>query len=184
MAVDAKLRRGLMVAGLAATLGAVYWASRQDAGDEADLVVPAEERRAASPRAERGTAARGGAGGELDLSRLSRDPSLDPRTDLFGPRDFTPPPPKRTAAQIAAAQVEAPVAPPPPPPPVPFTYLGRLAEGPRTTVFLGLADRNLVVTTGDVIDNTYRVEEIGPSTLVLTYLPRNLRQTMPIGAPK
>jgi Tfp pilus assembly protein PilP len=67
---------------------------------------------------------------------------------------------------------------------VPFSYIGRLAEGAQTTVFLAAGDRNLVVKAGDVIDNTYKVEEIGQSTLVLTYLPSNVRQTMPIGAPQ
>jgi hypothetical protein len=62
--------------------------------------------------------------------------------------------------------------------------MGRLAEGGQTTVFLAQGDRNLVVQVGDVIDNTYKVEEIGPTLLVLTYLPQNLKQTMPIGAPQ
>ena len=38
--------------------------------------------------------------------------------------------------------------------------MGKLAEGEDTTVFLAMGDRNLVVSTGDVIDNKYRVEEV------------------------
>jgi hypothetical protein len=66
---------------------------------------------------------------------------------------------------------------------MPFTYLGRLAEGPQTTVFLSAGDRNLVVKAGDVIDNTYRVDEVGERMLMLTYLPQNVKQLIPIGAP-
>ncbi|HEU5284819.1 MAG TPA: hypothetical protein VFU53_13455, partial [Burkholderiales bacterium] len=83
----------------------------------------------------------------------------------------------------AVAAAPPPTAAPPPPPP-PFTYLGRLAEGGQTTVFLAQGDRNLVVRVGDVIDSTYKVEEIGPTLLVLTYLPQNLKQTLSIGAPQ
>ena len=60
--------------------------------------------------------------------------------------------------------------------------MGRLAEGGKNLVFLAMGDRNLVVKAGDIIDNTYRVDEIGASALVLTYLPQNVRQSMPIGA--
>jgi hypothetical protein len=194
MVLDQRVRYALLAAALAATLAAVWWASRQEAGGDTDLVVAVEERRApslsadsaladssASIRAEHSSQA----GGALDLSRLSRNPSLDPRADLFGPRDFTPPPPRKPIARPGSADVAAPAeSPPPPPPPVPFSYIGRLAEGAQTTIFLASADRNFVVRKGDVIDNTYRVEEIGPATLVLTYLPRNVRQTIPIGAPQ
>jgi len=128
-----------------------------------------------------------GGGGALDLSRLQRPRSAEPSDDLFGRRNFAPAPPpapKRPIAKPASVVAESLAPPPPPPaPPVPFTYLGRLAEGPQTTVFLAAGDRNLVVKAGDVIDNTYRVDEIGERVLVLTYLPQNLKQPIPIGAP-
>jgi hypothetical protein len=189
MALSAKLRYAALAVALAATGGSVYWANGLPQGEEADsaLVAPAQERRArqraASVPAEQGEPL----AGDLDLQRLQREPGTDPSADLFGPRDFAPAPPVRkpNAQQAAAVPVEdLPPPPPPPPPPVPFSYIGRLAEGAQTTVFLAAGDRNLVVKAGDVIDNTYRVEEIGQSALVLTYLPSNVRQTMPIGAPQ
>jgi hypothetical protein len=67
-------------------------------------------------------------------------------------------------------------------PPLPFVYMGRLAEQ-NTTAFLVMGDRNLVVKPGDVNDNTYKIEEVGESAMVLTYLPMNQRQTLPIGTP-
>lgn len=176
--MKARLRTILLIAGLAATLGAVYWASTLQTDEAVEAVArPATRVRAseAAP-APRVTA-------EVDLSRLQRPRALEPAGDLFVPQDFRPvtPLPKRQIAQPAAA-----VAPPPPPPPqappLPFAYLGKLAEGAETKVFLTQGDRNLVVKSGDVIDNTYRVDEIGETMVVMTYLPLSVKQTLPIGA--
>jgi hypothetical protein len=183
MVLNRKLRSALLVAGLVATLGTVYWASRLPAGDEVSAVAgPKQARSVSTPQAPRGAEPRG-----VDLTRLKRDPSTGPEKDLFGPRNFSPPPPPRRAAAAAAAGAPAAAAAPPPAPaapPPPYVYLGRLAEGDKTSVFLSNGDRNLVVKAGDIIDNTYRVDEIGQSALVLTYLPQNIKQTLPIGAPQ
>lgn len=117
----------------------------------------------------------------LDLSRLRRD-SIPVRGDAFGPRNWDPPPPK----VVRAARVETVVAPPPPPPqapPLPFTYLGRLDEGNRTTVFLAGPSKDHAVTTGAVIDGVYRVDEITPQRVVVTYLPLGQQQSLSIGTP-
>jgi hypothetical protein len=189
MALNPKLRRVLLAAGLAGTAGSVYWASSlpEVRDDDASLVASAPERSARSRSSAAGSETHSAAAGDLDLKRLQRDPSTDPSADLFGPRNFAPAPPsgRKSTAQGAGVAVDAPPPPPPPPPPpVPFSYIGRLAEGAQTTVFLAAGDRNLVVKAGDVIDNTYKIEEIGQSVLVLTYLPQNVKQTMPIGAPQ
>ena len=42
-------------------------------------------------------------------------------------------------------------------------------------------DRNLVVKLGEVIDNTYKVEEVSETAVVLTYLPLNVQQTLGLG---
>ena len=160
-----KLRSGLLILALAVTIGAVYWASRLDSSEEAVEPVAGSRPRAAP--AGPTSVARGPS--ELDLERLRRGPSVDPSADPFALRDFRPAPPvvKRPIALPAAE-----VAPPPPPqaPPLPFSYLGKLAEGENTTVFLSFGDRNLVVRTGDVIDNNYRVDEVTDAAVVLTYL--------------
>jgi hypothetical protein len=218
MRVSPKLRAALLVAALAATLGAVYWASRLPV-DEAPARARASSARQPDPEramvAARGPGARdddtaSGAAASarpgdstpagavrrrdtsadasrgLDLSRLQRRRSAEPSDDLFGQTDFSPqkPLPKRPIARPADEVAAAPPPPAPPaPPPVPFTYLGRLAEGQQTTVFLAAGDRNLVVKAGDVIDNTYRVDEVGDRVLMLTYLPQNVKQPLPIGAP-
>jgi hypothetical protein len=181
-----RLRTALLLAALAGTLAAVYWASRLPSGPAADdPVVSVNEPRGGRPRSAIDDQAPAAAA--LDLNRLQRAKTAGPTDDLFGPRDFTPKrkPVQRPIAQPAAELAAVPAIPAaPPPPPPPFTYLGRLAEGGRTTVFLAQGDRNLVVQVGDVIDNTYQVDEIGPTLLVLTYLPQNLKQTMSIGAPQ
>jgi hypothetical protein len=185
MPLTPKLRAALLLAGLAATLATAYWASRLPSGDEvAAAALPGT--RAPGSTAGTGHTARGAEAGGVDLTRLKRDPSTGPDRDLFDPRSFAPPPPARRAgaAQKPSAAPAAAAAPPPAAPPPPYVYLGRLAEGEHTSVFLSNGDRNLVVKAGDVLDNTYRVDEIGPSTLVLTYLPQNIKQTLPIGAPQ
>jgi hypothetical protein len=173
-----KVRSTLTIAALAVTLGAVYWASRLDGSEETvEVVADSRPRSAASdtPRTSHGS-------GELDLERLRRGPSADPSVDPFALRNFRPAPPavKRPIA-LPASEVAPPPPPPPQAPPLPFSYMGKLAEGESTTVFLSMGDRNLVVRPGDVIDNNYRVEEVTDAAVVLTYLPLTVQQSLPIG---
>jgi hypothetical protein len=92
--------------------------------------------------------------------------------DAFAARDWRPPPPppaKLTARPQAVA------------PPLPYTVLGKMLDNGAWQVFLSRNDRILVVKSLDTIDNAYRVEEIRPPTMTLTYLPTQQRQTLPIG---
>ena len=41
-----------------------------------------------------------------------------------------------------------------------------------------------MVKSGDVIENTYRVEKVMAPTMTLTYLPLNMKQTLYIGEAK
>jgi hypothetical protein len=174
-----KLRSGLLIAALAITLGAVYWASGLDSAEEAVEAV-AESKPRSSPAGDVRVAQ---GPSDLDLERLRRAPSLDPSTDPFALRDFRPAPPAlRRPIARPAAEVEPLPPSPPQAPPLPFSYMGKLAEGNTTTVFLTTGDRNLVVRPGDVIDNNYRLEEVTDTTVVLTYLPLTVKQTIPIGA--
>jgi hypothetical protein len=183
MRVPPKLRIGLVVGALALTLVAVRWAGTLTDVPEASAGGVAEPVKRARPATESGTAAHSAPA--LDLQKLQRPRGLEPDGDPLGPRSFRPPPPKITPQQAAAQAALAAPPPPPPPqaPPLPFTYMGRLSEERDTTVFLALGDRNLVVKPGDTIDNTYKLEEVGDSAIVLTYLPMNQRQSLPIGTP-
>ena len=180
MNVEPKARRVAVIVALTATLAAVYWASGLE-----DDAAPAVQARAPSPPSARSTGvsetADSEAKGPLDLARLQRAPAAEAGADLFGrpPASIAPPPPPVEEPRVE--QVEVPAA-PPAPPPLPFRYMGQLAEAERKTVFLAAGDRNLVVGVGDVIDELYRVDEIGADTLMLTYLPLNVQQTLPTGA--
>lgn len=86
-----------------------------------------------------------------------------------------------------------PVAPPPPPPqvvapptapPLPFVVVGSIrgqgiAQG-KQVVFLSDKGASLVVTQGDDIHGTYKVEEINANAIVFTYLPLGQRQSLPL----
>ena len=205
MRLNKKLRVGLLIGALALTLVAVRWADTLTDVPEASAGAVAEPVPRASPgtRTGPGTAPQGTppagqqvplaaarqATGQpapaLDLQRLQRPPALDPDGDPFGPRSFRPAPPKAKAPSVQAALEAQSLQPPPPPqaPPLPFTFMGRLSEARDTTVFLTVGERNLIVKPGDTIDNTYKVEEVSDTGVVLTYLPMNLRQTLPIGTP-
>jgi hypothetical protein len=182
MRVPPKLRVALVVVALAATLAAVRWADNlPDLADAGAKAMAGNGR--ARPQREQKPASQPSA---LDLQRLQRGPQADPSSDPFGARDFRPPPPKPKGLAAAGTSIALPPPPPPPPPqapPLPFIYMGRLAEDQSTTVFLTAGDRNLVVKPGDVIDNTYKVEQVTDSAVVMTYLPMNQRQTLAIGTP-
>jgi hypothetical protein len=59
--------------------------------------------------------------------------------------------------------------------------LGKKLEDGAWHVFLGRDERILVVKTLDTIDNAYRVDEIRPPVMMLTYLPLQQRQLVAIG---
>jgi hypothetical protein len=194
MRFSPKLRVGLLIGAVALTLVAVHWAGTLSEVPEATAGAVAEPVQRTRPPAEAATTQRVPPAAEaattqrapaLDLKKLQRPPALDPDGDPFGPRSFRPAPPKIKAPTSAEAALAAAAPPPPPPmaPPLPFVYMGRLSEENNTTVFLVMGERNLVVKPGDVIDNTYKIEEVGASAVVLTYLPMNQRQTLPIATP-
>lgn len=116
------------------------------------------------------------------LQEAERDIFAIPRKELEPepkkpPVGAPPPPPVVLPPPIV------PVAPPPPPtaPPLPFTYLGKLNEEGKVTVFLSARGRSYVVKSGEVVAQVYRIDEIKPPTLTMTYLPMKIQQTMQIG---
>ena len=181
MKVDPKLRVGLLIGAAALTLAAVRWADELTDIPEASAGAVADS----TPRPAADSKARVAPeqAPALDLGKLRRRPTTEPDSEAFGPRSFRPAAPK--APKGAAASAAAMAAPPPPPPqapPLPFSYVGRLVEDSDTTVFLASGERNLIVKPGEVIDNTYKVEEVSERAVVLTYLPLSQRQTLPTGS--
>jgi hypothetical protein len=183
MRIPPKLRVALLIIGLAGTLAAVKWAdSLPDVGDASAGAI-ADRARDRNSRPQQSSAQPSSSA--LDLQRLQRGPQHEPESDPFGARDFRPPPPPKPKPMPGQLDAALAMPPPPPPqaPPLPFIYLGRLNEDQGTTVFLTAGDRNLVVKPGDVIDNTYKIEQVTDSAVVLTYLPMNQQQTLAIGTP-
>ena len=72
--------------------------------------------------------------------------------------------------------------PPPTAPPLPYAFLGSYHEpGGKLIIFLTRGERVYSVSPGDVLENTYHVDEVAGGQLGLTYLPLNIKQTINIG---
>ena len=93
---------------------------------------------------------------------------------MFGSQDWNPP---------SVVQPTAPLPPPPPPtaPPLPFTYIGKALSDGAVEVYLARSGTTYIVRENMVIDGAYRVDDISPPTLILTYLPLNQVQQINIG---
>lgn len=108
----------------------------------------------------------------LSSEHLKRETVDWTGVNIFAARSWYVPPPPPPPAKP----------PPPSAPPLQFVYLGKIEEASGTKVFLARQGVNYSLQQGDQIDGTYRVEQISPQAVVLTYLPLNIRQTLPIGA--
>jgi hypothetical protein len=181
MKISARTRKAIVFGGLALTLVAVYAVDDEPqrhptkAGSTLEVSPDVHPRSTKEPTA----AASAAPTLALDLSRLKRGGSVPQSTEAFGARDWNPPPRKLTAKEAAAQRAAAEIPPPPPQaPPLPFTYVGMLGSEDETIVFLAQQDTNHAVKRGDVINGTYRVDEIDSGRVVFTYLPLDQRQTL------
>lgn len=110
------------------------------------------------------------------LSKLDNRALLKDKTvDIFKGKSWyvpppPPPPPKPAPPPIPTA------------PPMPYAFMGSYrGDDGRLIIFLTRGDRVYSVAQGDVLEGTYRVEEVASGQLILNYLPLNIRQTMSIG---
>ena len=118
------------------------------------------------------------------LAPLAATSGASPAADPFAATTWAPPPPTPAVVPVAAAAPAAPTTPPAPvAPPNPFVYAGSYKDGPQQMVILLKGDQVLLVQQGETIDNAYRLDRIGPAGLVMTYLPMQLRQSIPISDP-
>lgn len=113
--------------------------------------------------------------------------TLIKRDALFGSNGT-----EKTSAQLFGSQSWAPPPPPPeklkplPPPtpvapPLPYTFLGKKIEDGLWEVYLARNDLTFIVRAKTVIETNYRIDDIKPPVLTLTYLPLNQIQTLTIG---
>lgn len=107
--------------------------------------------------------------------RLSCVADAGGSADLFASKSWYVPPPPPPPPKPA---------PPPKPtaPPLPFAFMGSYQESDgRQIFFLTRGERLYTVSTGDVIDGIYRVEDVSAGQLGIIYLPLNIRQSMSVG---
>ncbi|CAK9889120.1 MULTISPECIES: hypothetical protein [Pseudomonas] len=111
--------------------------------------------------------------------KAARAAALQPR-DLFPSKSWKP------AVQVTTVTEQpvliAPVALAPVAPALPFQFVGRLDDRDDQQVFLQSGEKLYVVRRGDVIDDTYRIEQISTTELSLVYLPLHLSQTLSVGS--
>ncbi len=109
---------------------------------------------------------------DADAGQLWRlDPPAPTPAPASAPRVAAPPPAAAPAVPLA------PVA-----RPLPFRMLGRYADAERVGVILmGPDGQVLIAHVGDLLASDYRVETIAGNTMVLTYLPLKLQQSLDIG---
>jgi hypothetical protein len=166
MALTVNQRRWILGLALASTLTAV--ASMQDK-DESDntVVQPNHLKARQQQKNEQGDSQQVGDG---LVAKINRQRLPENEKDIFVSKSWFVPPPPPKAAQPTA-------------PTLPFVYMGKLAEeGENLIILLSKQNRNYQVKVGDVLDNTYRVDEVRPPVMTLTYLPLNIKQTIQIGA--
>ena len=112
----------------------------------------------------------------LDLESLQRRKKEGTVPDLFG----LPASAQRAATLDLQARAAPPVPPPAPAaPPLPFRYLGRMADGERTVVFLEHGLGVASAAAGETVDN-YRIESISESAVTFVYVPLGTPQTLAV----
>lgn len=148
---------------LALALAASVVAGRERPLDPAPTPAPRIETRLDAERA---------AAEDLDLAQLERAdlPAAAPAVDPFARRSFAPPAPQEAPA--APAQPTA--------PPLPFTYVGKMIEDGKLTVFVARGAESLALTGKQKIDDSYRVEAVSESSVTFTFLPLKTRQELRI----
>lgn len=154
---------------LAATLAATAWVATRP--DDAAVPVAAPVRQAAP-------AASASAALQVAPTGAARQPWAEASPAQLAAWQPPPPPPPPPAPPPIAAP------PPPPPmaPPLPYQMIGRVVEGEGTkaveVALLSGPNRALSVRRGDVIDGQWRVDQVSPSGVNLTWLPAKLPQNL------
>jgi hypothetical protein len=156
------LRTGLTIAALVLIATVVVARDKP----EAEQPAPALEPGAASSAAE--------SAADLEVAKLSRPAAQSPIGDLFAMRDPAPKKPVRRTVKAAPVQLA------PSEPPLPFTYLGQVEDDGKLAVFLAQGSENISAAQGQVINQTYRVDQIGENMVVFTYLPSGAQQFLSI----
>jgi hypothetical protein len=174
----------LTSAGLATFYGAAQWSRAAKDGPLAEAIV---QTAAAAPVGRASVVVAAVAAPSASTPGAIEGPKPRPPLTSEG-RAFArlswlpPPPPPAPPPPAAPPPAQAPTA-----PPLPYTFVGMVEQGVgKPQAFLSRGDALIIVAAGDVIDsNTYRVESLSSSQVVLIYLPLDTRQVIDIaGASK
>src|SRR6267378_7391240 len=152
------MRKAVLLAVLAGTLGFVVFDSAR-----VERSTPPSSTSSSDPH-------RGGAPVPLALPERSQLGKM--RASLFASRSWQPPAPKISSAPR--------VPPAPTAPPMPYRYAGKLVQGGQQSVLLAKGDMLFPVNEGETLDGAYRVESIGETQVVLTYLPLAHQERVPV----
>lgn len=167
------LNRGTIFLGLMLT-GSLALASlmREDKSSSSEVVLPAPRASSVSHKPDDNERA---ALPALQLEKLVRSELTEPEHNPFAGRSWNVPPPLPPV--IPTLKAEQPAA-----PSMPFRYMGRIQEeGGRPVVFFTQGSQAYAVSEGEAIDDTYRLESVLPTQLVLVYLPLKTKQTINVG---
>lgn len=190
------MKRMVMGAALLATLAAVWFAPDPD-GDTDDVSQPVVRSggRANPASGVPGPSVAGPAAGRTGTSAQDEtrvggfDLRIHPREagdemgNLFGAAE---PPPAPIVSARPPPRPKVKPGPPPPPaapqaPPLPFQYLGRWIGEGKVAFFLQFNGRNLVLHEGEMVDQTWKLEQAGAGQLTFVYLPLNQKQSLAVG---
>lgn len=108
----------------------------------------------------------------VELLAIRPRPSPSEVRDAFATRNWSP-------ARVETLPLAEPA---PAAPPLPFTYLGKLKKDGEWVVFLAQQNQSYIGVAGDVLEDTYLIEQVSPPELVLRYLPLGETQTLSIGS--
>ena len=168
-------RNWVLGTALAATLGLVVWMESQgeSTDDIVELARPSVVVSAEKPAVKNENAPDNIT--KLDWKALQgREVLADAKsaTDLFKPQSwYVPPPPKAAELPLPPPKPVAPAA--------PFTYIGKMEDTPQGNLLMLSANNKLyTVAVGDVLDKTWRLDSEDANTMLFTYLPLGLPQTL------
>ncbi|MBB3121524.1 hypothetical protein [Pseudoduganella violacea] len=159
---------------LSGTVAAMYWPVEE----KGSAAIASAESRPGSPRmappADSGAPMAGQTGEEGLWEPAKNDP--------FAPRGWQAAAPVPAAAAMPVQTLPAAAPPPAGPPALPFQFVGQFMDGDQQLVYLGHGEQMLIAKNGEVLEQTYKVLNVGQTQIEFEHLPTGVRQLMPLPA--
>jgi hypothetical protein len=116
---------------------------------------------------------------ELEVEKLLRSKRTEPIVDVFANKVLPLSVPAPVPIQAATPEPAAP-APPSAPPALPFRFVGKFVENGVMRLLLANGDKEHDIKGGETLEGTYRVDSVSEESVLFTYLPLNVSQTLPL----